>query len=284
MLEKMKNRKPMISVIVAVLNGAQTIQRCIDSFARQSYSEKELIIIDGQSQDGTVEILKRNNNSIAYWETDADRGICHAWNKALARSSGDWICFLGSDDFIWDDSVLESAALLLQDAYPPYKVTYGPIYTVQPDGTVLEMVGAPWNKVKRAFSQIMAIPHQGVFHHRSLFESHGYFDEDFRVAGDYELLLRELKDGNALFLDELIISAMQREGISQLWDKSLLVLEEYAKAREKNNLKNLPILWYRCFFRSYTRILAMKLIGRKLGGFGADFYRILTGKPPIWTK
>jgi glycosyltransferase involved in cell wall biosynthesis len=91
----------MISVIVAVFNGAKTLQQCIDSVAGQTYPHKELIVIDGGSIDGTREILEGDATKLAYWVSEPDRGIYHAWNKALARARGDWICFLGADDYLW---------------------------------------------------------------------------------------------------------------------------------------------------------------------------------------
>ena len=89
--------KPVTSVIVAVYNGAKTLQRCIDSVSNQTYPHKELIIIDGGSADGTVDILRANNDKIAYWKFKPDRGIYHAWNKALEHVQGAWIYFLGSE-------------------------------------------------------------------------------------------------------------------------------------------------------------------------------------------
>ena len=83
----MSDREPSISVIVAVLNGAKTLQRCIDSVAQQTYPNKELIIIDGGSQDGTVDILKANQGKITSWISEPDRGIYSAWNKGLAKEN-----------------------------------------------------------------------------------------------------------------------------------------------------------------------------------------------------
>jgi glycosyltransferase involved in cell wall biosynthesis len=75
----------LITIIVAVLNGRETIRQCIESVNNQTYLYKELIIIDGGSTDGTVEILKDNNDKIAYWESKPDRGIYHAFNKAIIQ-------------------------------------------------------------------------------------------------------------------------------------------------------------------------------------------------------
>ena len=100
MTQQTTNKKyPLISIIVAVYNGEKTLQRCIDSVFSQTYPHKELIIIDGGSTDGTVDILQTNNDKITYWKSEPDNGIYQAWNKALDHAKSDWICFLGSDDY-----------------------------------------------------------------------------------------------------------------------------------------------------------------------------------------
>ena len=80
---------PTITIVIAVFNGAKTLERAIESVARQTYPYKELIVMDGGSTDGTVEILKRYGATIKYWESKPDRGIYHAWNKALDHAEGE---------------------------------------------------------------------------------------------------------------------------------------------------------------------------------------------------
>ena len=92
--------RPLISIVVSVFNGADTLQQCIDSVTDQTYPAVELIVIDGGSTDGTREILLRNASKLAYWVSEPDRGIYHAWNKALVHAQGDWISFLGADDYL----------------------------------------------------------------------------------------------------------------------------------------------------------------------------------------
>ena len=83
------NPFPTITVIVAVYNGAKTLQQCISSVAEQTYSHTQLIIVDGGSKDDTVEILKLNDRFIDYWISESDTGIYSAWNKALIQGAGD---------------------------------------------------------------------------------------------------------------------------------------------------------------------------------------------------
>ena len=104
-----------ISIVVAVRNGARTLQRCIDSVRNQAYPHKELIIIDGKSTDGTVGILSCNANAISWWISEPDIGIYAAWNKALLHVKGEWICFLGADDYWIASTVLAQAASRLKE-------------------------------------------------------------------------------------------------------------------------------------------------------------------------
>ena len=97
---------PLISVVTAVFNCKSTLQQCLDSVAQQTYAHIELIVIDGGSTDGTVELIQANAQRIAYWISEPDRGIYNAWNKALAKATGDWICFLGTDDYLLDAQVM----------------------------------------------------------------------------------------------------------------------------------------------------------------------------------
>ena len=280
----MKRQKPFISVIVAVYNGAKFIRRCIDSITGQTYQHTELIIIDGGSTDGTVEILRKNDHKISYWESKPDKGIYHAWNKALKHAVGDWICFLGSDDFFWQKDVLEHLIPELTKSYPSCRVVYGHVCIVTANGTVLEKAGVPWNKAKKHFNQAMTIPHQAVLHHSSLFKIHGMFDESFRISGDYEFLLRELNENEAFFADNIIVAGMQHGGISNQSEQRLLFLNENIRARRKNNISTSGFVWFFCVFRSYLRVFTEKLFGKKFSYFVADFYRVCIGKPRIWTK
>lgn len=204
----------LVSIIIAVFNGKATLQQCIDSIELQTYSNRELIIIDGGSTDGTVGLLQENAERISYWISEPDRGIYSAWNKGLAIAKGEWICFLGADDYLWDSSVLERVAGALKLLSDKYRVAYGQIMLVGIDGNPISTIGQAWEEVRESFKQQMSIPHVGAMHRRSLFERHGIFDESFHIAGDYELLLRELKTAEAVFLPNIIVAGQRLGGVS----------------------------------------------------------------------
>lgn len=275
---------PLISIILAVFNGAKTLQQCIDSFVQQGYANKELIIIDGGSKDGTVDLLKSNSAHISYWISEPDRGIYNAWNKALSQAKGDWICFLGSDDYFWNNQVLERMSDALQNVPPDIRLAYAQIMLLGSAGESLFPVGEPWEKIKRRFQQGLCLPHPGLMHRRSLFERNGNFDESFRIAGDYELMLRELKTAEAVFIPDIITIAMRTGGISSNPANSLSSLKEIRLAQQMHGRYFPGLFWLSAVLRIYVRLLLWNSIGEKNARKLLDIGRRVTGLPAYWTK
>ena len=246
---------PLISVIVAVYNGAQTLQQCINSVAQQTYQNKELIIIDGGSNDETLELLKDNNTKINYWVSEPDKGVYSAWNKALAVAKGEWIYFLGADDYFWDKEVLKKIADETKVIPNDVNIAYGQVMLLNSQEEYIHVAGKPWNLIKKKFKRKMEIPHQAVFHRRKLFEENGCFDESFRIVGDYDLLLRELKTKDAYSIPNFIITGMRQGGISSNPQQSLIMLKELRRV-ELIHFKNyVPSLsWQFAVVRVYIRL------------------------------
>lgn len=273
----------LITIVVATYNSNATLQRCIDSITGQIYPHKELIVIDGGSSDGTVEILKQNSEKVRYWVSELDRGIYHAWNKALEQSHGDWVCFLGADDYLWDEHVLEQMAPHLSRAFPAVRVVYGQVARVNKSGTVLDSLGGPWPELRAALLVgDMLNVHQATFHHRSLFEVRGNFDESFRIAGDYDLLLRELLIGQAEYVP-FRVAAMQHGGISSSPSSKVVMIREIKRAMERNGVKP-PMKSYVAWLRAIIHALLYHVTGAGISGAIADGYRYLAGKSRLWTS
>lgn len=275
---------PLISVVVAVHNGDETLQQCIDSVAQQSYQNKELIIIDGGSTDSTLDILQKNEEKIAYWISEPDSGIYGAWNKALAKAQGEWICFIGADDYLYDSKVIERMAGELVSVSPDIKVAYGKIMLLTGNGERLYTIGDPWEKAAKQFNQVMTIPHPGLMHRRSLFVQNGNFDETFRIAGDYELLLRELKTKDAHYIADVISVAMRQGGVSSNPEYTLIGLRELRLAQKKNGIHRPGMAWLLAVARAYTRLLLWRVCGEKNARKLLDLGRGMMGLPKFWTR
>jgi glycosyltransferase involved in cell wall biosynthesis len=276
--------KPFVTIVLAVLNGARTIQRCLDSVADQKYLGWELIVQDGGSTDGSVEILKANAQRIAYWESGPDKGPSDAANKAIRRARGEWICFLGSDDYLWDSSVLERLVPHLRHACPPCRVVYGRLAVVLDDRQVLEYLGEPWDRFKRGLIQGKTLPGPAVIYHRSLFDVHGLFDSSFIMAGDYEFQLRALRTEEALFVPDVVVAGFQYGGLSSVPENALLNLFAVRKAQRKNGVRFPGVLWIGWVLRVCLRLAIWRLLGAERAKPVLDWGRAILGKGPFWTR
>jgi len=278
------NSSPLITIIIAVFNCAETLQQCIDSVAKQTYPNKELIIIDGGSHDGTVDLLKENNKHISYWISEPDGGIYNAWNKGLEKAKGEWVCFLGADDYLWNEKSLEKVCVSLLNVPDEVNIAYGQVMLLSMAGTPIFTAGEPWKRVKEDFMKGSCLPHQGVMHRRRLFEQNGGFDESFRIGGDYELLLRELKSADAYFIPDVIVTGMRQGGLSSNPSSSIEAMKDIRCAQKKHGQSLPNLFWLKAMLRVYIRLLLWKFIGENLTRKLLDLSRRIKGAPPYWTK
>lgn len=193
--------KSLVSIVIAVYNGKETIRACLDSCLEQSYALKQIIVIDGGSTDGTIEVLSEYSDQLAYWVSETDRGIYHAWNKALRIVSTDWVAFLGADDK-WTEPTSLSRMMGLA-SYPAVNFVCAKVFKLPYKDRNGYLFGGCWNFSKMKW--FMNIGHSGMLHHFSLFEKYGFFDESYQIVGDYEFLLRAGKGIRAEYLPEPIV-------------------------------------------------------------------------------
>lgn len=278
-------KAPFVTFIVAVRDGRRTIERCLESIWRQTSQDFELIVIDAVSTDGTVEFLKANTEKIDYWVSEPDRGVYQAWNKALSKARGEWICFLGADDWLFSADVLEKIRPVLANHRDDEVFFYGSLVNVNRRGEIIETLGRPWSEVRDLLPKIHCLPHSGAFHHCSMFEAGG-FDERFRIAGDYDLLLRELRTRQAYFIPNLTIVAMEIGGMSNDPANSLVNLRENRRAQRKwgtaGSFPSRPFLL--AWLRVWIRIILVHTLGIGRVARWLDLGRWLMGKQPYWTR
>lgn len=212
---------PLVTVITAVLNGADTIKVCLESVLRQDYPNIEHIVLDGGSSDGTVDVLQQYDDWIALWRSEPDKGIYDAWNKALLEARGEWICFLGADDEFAPGAV--NAYMTLAAKEPQAEYLSSKIKIVHPSGYV-RILGSPWTW--RKFSNSMCTMHAGTMHRRSLLDRLGPYDISYRIVADYELLLRARERLNTAYMPVITVK-MKAGGVSLTRE----ALEEQARAK-----------------------------------------------------
>ena len=178
-----------ISVVTAVWNRAATVGGAIDSVAGQTHPHIEHLVIDGASTDGTIAEVEARRSSGMVVVSEPDRGIYDALNKGLARSTGEVVGLLHSDDFFADERVIERIAAAFAD--PAIDAVYGDLDYVS--ATDPARIIRHWRageatpaKLRRGWMP----PHPTLFVRRHVFETHGAYDTQYRIAADYDAVLR----------------------------------------------------------------------------------------------
>ncbi len=197
-----------ISVVTVCCNSARTIGHTVESFLAQSHPYKELIIVDGASRDGTLDIVRSFASDDMKIISEPDKGIYDAMNKGLAAFTGDAIGFLNSDDRFKDESALAHIAAGLNDA----DVVFGDLDFVTDHNSrkvVRRWRGTPYRP--RAFATGWMPPHPTFYVRRAVVDAVGRFDMTYRIAADYDFMLRamELHDFRAAMIDQVLIDMMQ---------------------------------------------------------------------------
>lgn len=183
-----------VSIITAVRNNRETIRDAIDSVYRQFHADIEHIVIDGASTDGTVNILDSCRDRIAVLVSEKDAGMYEALNKGIARATGDVIGFLHADDLFEDHRIVSRIALAF--ANPTVEAVYGDlVYVSRADtGRIIRRWRAgTFSRGKLAWGWMP--PHPTFYARRSVYERLGTFDTSYRIAADYDCLLRFLGRG-----------------------------------------------------------------------------------------
>jgi len=218
---------PLVTVVTAVFNGEPYLARCLESVLAQDYPNIEHIILDGGSTDGTLDVLRQYDDRVALWKSEPDKGVYDAWNKALNLARGEWICFLGVDDLYLPGAI--AAYVELARKNPEAEFLSSKAKLDHPSG-YCPIFGGPWAWPR--FATAMSTIHVGTMHHRSLFQRLGRFDITYRIAGDYDLMLRAKDTLRTAFLPEVTI-VMRAGGLSD----STAGLYEARRAKVMNGVR-----------------------------------------------
>ena len=178
-----------ISIITVSYNSADTIEETILSVLNQSYDNLEYIIVDGQSTDGTLPILKKYESKLAKIVSEPDKGLYDALNKGIDLASGDIIGFLHSDDFYVHNDVIKHYAQTFSEKKTD--AVYSDLYYVDKDDP--DKIIRKWKSGKykaNSFLNGWMPPHPTFFVRKEIYQRLGKFNTDFRTAADYELMLR----------------------------------------------------------------------------------------------
>ncbi|CVK19928.1 glycosyltransferase family 2 protein [Sporomusa sphaeroides] len=182
-----------ISIITVCYNAVKTIEQTIYSVVNQTYPNIEYIIIDGNSTDGTIDIIKKYEDKIAYWISEPDNGIYDAMNKGIDIATGDYIQFLGADDALVNDYIIDEIVSMIhgEDILSANILNINDTLFIQAKSN---------NHVSRDNLNYNGemIPHPGMFCKRKLF-SKKKFNINYKIAADYDFFLFFLFDQNVSF-------------------------------------------------------------------------------------
>lgn len=171
---------PFLSIIIPTFNSEETLKECLDSILKQTFVNWEVWIIDGVSNDKTVEIANYYNDERIKILSEPDKGIYDAMNKGIRISTGKWLYFLGCDDTLYDNVVLQT--ILGDNDLNYYDIIYGNVYSVYHGG----VYNGEWNIDKIGYN----ICHQSIFYKRNVFKNLGKYNTRYLIAADHDLNIK----------------------------------------------------------------------------------------------
>lgn len=251
---------PLVSVITIVYNGEVHLEQTINSVLNQTYTNIEYIIIDGGSKDNTLSIIKKYEHRIAYWVSEKDKGISDAFNKGIAKATGEVVGIINADDW-YEPNTISLVASSIQD----YDVAYGDVQY--------------WSNAKKSFlqkgsvehlEQQVSVIHPTVFVKLDSYQKYGTFNTEYKCAMDYELLLRLKVNGSKFVYIPSVLANMRWEGLSdKKWmlgcKETLKIKNHYFKQRSFGN--------HVYFYKNVFTISVIKFIEKIHLGFLIKFYR-----------
>lgn len=251
-------KKPKISIITVTFNSEKYLEKTINSVLSQDYSDFEYLIIDGGSSDGTVDIIKKYENSIDYWVSESDKGMYDALNKGIKASLGKIIGQINSDDK-YSPSVLSRVASVYEEE--KFDLLYGDTVIINDSDDEIGYISAsPWRNMYYGNPGFL---HSACFFSKDIIVELGMYDLTYRIASDIDLLQRVHKNSSKIKIINKPYSEQRVGGMSHSGIGPYKGFWEYKKISVKNGLN--PIKGFAYFiFKSMRRMIIDtrdKLIG-----------------------
>ena len=229
---------PLITVVTVVYNNVKNIEQTIQSVATQTYPNIEYLVIDGESTDGTLNVIKKYDTSITSWISESDAGLYDAMNKAISKATGEWIIFMNSGDrFYCQETISEVFSCSPKECSFIYghHVWENNKISCNVETRPLEIM---WQKI--SFS------HQALFSKTVLMKQHP-FSVHYNIVSDYEFYFAHYTKGYKFYNSDKIIATVQAGGISdhRLWNRTIerwKVVRKYQGGRKVDLFYSLFIL------------------------------------------
>lgn len=210
-----------VSIITAVRNGEAAIGATVDSVNAQDYPDVEHVVVDGASTDGTMRIVGERSHRLGRTVSERDRGVYDAFNKGLALATGEWIGFLGAGDRFAHDGAI--SRLIAATAHPPVDAVFADMRIVDPASRRImrSYRSASFSPARVGHGYMPA--HPTLLLRRSVYDRFGEFDIGYRIAGDFEFIVRAFARGQTLYtyvpesLVEMEDGGLSNRGLRSKW-------------------------------------------------------------------
>lgn len=207
-----QKKEPLVSVLISVLNDVEHIEETILSVLSQQYSNKELVIIDGGSTDGTVDLIKKYEKELSFFISEPDNGIYNGFNKGIKHCNGDWVKILNSGDFFSDEHSIDQM-VAIANKHEDIGLIYSPILMLSKEGKHLQRDTQQFFKC--SFKIFPSFFHPSWFVHRSVYQKLGEYNESYGIASDYEYYLKILEANiKSVFCEDLTFVSFRAGGAS----------------------------------------------------------------------
>lgn len=204
-----------LSIITVNYNNASGLEKTFKSVFSQSCNNFEYLVIDGGSTDGSVDIIKQNEDNISYWVSEKDKGIYHAMNKGIKKATGDYLIFLNSGDCFHTFDILDRCYTFIRQ-FPTVDIVYGNILVVNDSFTNKNWIKSYPIEVDLSFFQFDTLNHQASLIKSNLFQEFGFYPENYKLASDYWLYLLSLLQGKSFKFLDVVMVEYDRSGITGL--------------------------------------------------------------------
>jgi glycosyltransferase involved in cell wall biosynthesis len=232
-----------VSIITVAYNSAERIVDTLNTVAMQTHTEIEHLIIDGASNDGTVEIVLSRTSKAIRLLSERDKGIYDAMNKGLAHATGEVVGFLNSDDFYVDSEVLAKITNVFKD--PAVEACYADlVYVTQDNSRVVRYWGSkPFSKGD--FAKGWCPAHPTFYVRKAVIERLGNFDLSHKLAADVEFMMRYLELGNVrvVYIPHILVRMRIGGATNKSWKNIALQNKEIFAAMRKNGI-SFSIIWF----------------------------------------
>ena len=249
-----------ISIITATYNSEKTLRNTLESILGQTYQDYESIIVDGASKDGTMDLVREFEPRFKgrmKWISEPDKGIYDAMNKGIRMASGEVVGILNSDDFYTSNDVLEAVAKTFEGS--DIDACYGDIHYVNDND--LEKCVRYYSSAKFTPKRMMYgyIPaHPSFYCRKDVYQQYGLFDTSFKIAADFEQLLRLIyvEKIKTEYIPKDFVTMRTGGASNASLSSRIAIMKEHLRGFKKNGIRN---NCFRLSLRYFSKLLEYKL-------------------------